>query len=104
MAKVHAPLLAFNRGEVSRLALARVDNERMRLAAEAQVNWAPSALGAMMLRPGTGYLFSTKSDAAAFPIPFVFGAGDTALARDHRLHLQVIVSDAKVTRASVSTR
>lgn len=103
MAKVHAPLYAFNRGEVSRAALCRVDNERLRLASEAQVNWSPFTLGAMMLRPGLGYLFSTRGDAAAFPIPFVFGVGDTAILELTDSHLQVIVNDAKVTRASVST-
>lgn len=103
MAKINASLQAFNRGEVSRLALARVDVEKLRLAAESQVNWAPTATGAMMLRPGTQYLFSTRSDAACLGIPFVFGTNDTAILELVDSHLQVIVSDAKVTRASVST-
>lgn len=103
MARVHAPLLSFSAGEVSRLALARVDVEKMRLAAETQVNWSPNVLGAMMLRPGTGYLFSTRSNAACNGIPFVFGFGDTALLEFTDSHLRVIVSDALVTRASVST-
>ena len=104
MAKVHAPLLAFNRGEVSKQALCRVDNERLRLAAESQVNWAPFTLGAMMLRPGTGYLFSTRSDAAAFPIPFVFGFDDTALLELTDSHLQVIVNDAKLSGLAYTDR
>jgi hypothetical protein len=53
MGRTNASLLAFNRGEVAKLALARVDLERMRLSAETQVNWMPTVLGPMMLRPGT---------------------------------------------------
>ncbi|MCC6172072.1 MAG: hypothetical protein IT481_08590 [Gammaproteobacteria bacterium] len=103
MAKVHAPLLAFNRGEVSKAALARVDIDKMRFAAEAQVNWSPLALGDMMVRPGTGYLCSTRSDAAAFGIPFVYGTSDAAILELTDSHLRVIVADALVTRAAVST-
>lgn len=103
MAKVNAPLLAFNAGEVSRAALARVDVEKLRLAAECQVNWWPSVIGKMMLRPGSKYLFSTRSDAAIKGVPFIFGASDTALLEFCDSHLRVIVADALVTRASVSS-
>jgi hypothetical protein len=103
MAKVHAALQALNRGEVSRSALARVDVERMRLAAECQVNWRPTVIGDMSLRPGLKYLFPTRSSAACVPIPFVFGADDTAILELTDSHLRVIVDDALVTRPSVST-
>jgi hypothetical protein len=102
MSRVHAPLLAFNRGEVSKRALARVDVERMRLAAECVVNWQPAVDGSMSLRAGTEFMFSTRSDAACQPIPFVFGKDDTALLEITE-SLRVIDSDALVTRASVST-
>jgi hypothetical protein len=103
MARVHPNLQAFNRGEISKSALARVDIEKLRLAAESQVNWAPTATGSMMLRPGTQYLFSTRSDAACLGIPFIYGTNDTAILELTDSHLRVIVSDALLTRASVST-
>jgi hypothetical protein len=103
MARVHPNFQAFNRGEISKSALARVDIEKLRLAAESQVNWAPSATGSMMLRPGTQYLFSTRSDAACLGIPFIYGTNDTAILELTDSHLRVITSDALLTRASVST-
>jgi hypothetical protein len=103
MAKVHAPLLALNRGEVSKLALARVDIEKMRLAAECQVNWQPTVQGAMMLAPGSEYLGSTKSDAAAKFIPFIFGKDDKSLIELTDSVMRIWDEDALVTRASVST-
>jgi hypothetical protein len=103
MARTHPSLNSFNRGEVSKGTLARVDIEKLRLAAESQVNWAPTATGAMMLRPGTQYLFSTRSDAACVAIPFIYGTNDTAILELTDSHLRVITSDALLTRASVST-
>lgn len=103
MAKVNAPLLAFNGGEVSKDALARVDVEKLRLAAECQVNFAPTVIGAMSLRGGLGYLGSVKSDAAALLIPFVFGSSDTALLELTSAVLRIWDGDALVTRASVAT-
>lgn len=103
MAKQHAPLLSFNRGEVSKLALARVDIEKMRLAAECQVNWLPTVQGAMMMRPGTQYLGSTLSDAAARFVPFINGADDKALLEFTDSHMRIWSSDALLSRASVST-
>jgi hypothetical protein len=103
MSRVHAPLLALNRGECSKSALVRVDVDKMRMAAEQQVNWAPTVMGSMMLRPGTQYLFSTRSDAAALGIPFIYGTNDTAILELTDGHLRVIKSDALLTRASVST-
>lgn len=90
-------------GEVSKLALARVDLEKMRLSAECQVNWLPTVLGPMMLRPGTKHLASTRSDAAAKFLPFVFSNSDTALIELTDQHMRVWVNDAVLTAASVST-
>lgn len=103
MARVQAPLLSFNRGETSKSALARVDIEKMRLAAESQVNWMPSVVGSMMLRPGTAYLGETRSDDPCQPIPFIFGARDTALIEVSDSHLRVWRNDALIVRPSVST-
>ena len=94
---------AFNRGLVSPLSLARQDLKRMALSAEQQNNWMPRVLGAMMLRPGTTYLHSTRSDAAAVHIPFVFATDDTAIVELTDSAMRVVVSDAVLTRPSVST-
>src|SRR5690242_1812299 len=78
MGKGNFPLYAFNRGEVSRLALGRVDLDRLRLSAEEQVNFQPMVLGPMTLRPGLQHLDSTRNNLKARFIPFVFGNDDTA--------------------------
>jgi hypothetical protein len=49
-------LLAFNRGVISRLALARLDLKRPKLSAEEQTNWMARSLGPMSLRPGLKFL------------------------------------------------
>lgn len=103
MSKVHAALLSFNSGEVSKLALARVDVEAMRLAAECQVNFLPSVLGPMMLRPGLRHLGSTASNNTPRYVPFIFGASDTALIELTASLLRVWIDDAVVTRGSVSS-
>lgn len=103
MAKVNAPLLAFNAGEVSKDALARVDIEKLRLAAEVQVNWLPSTVGAMSLRPGLGYIVGTKSDLDCLPVPFIFGASDFAMLLLTDSVMRVLKADALLTVTSVST-
>jgi len=105
--KTHSPLLSFNRGEVSRYALARVDIERMRLSAEEQVNWAPWVLGPMMLRPGLQYCGGILNDLTCRLIPFVFSNDDTALLEltDSDLRIWTVANDTEtlVTRPTVST-
>ena len=77
--KVTTNLLAFNRGLMSPLALARVDLKRAGMSAEIMKNWMPRTLGPMMLRPGLGYLRNTLNNKKAFHIPFVFSTSDFAL-------------------------
>jgi hypothetical protein len=96
-------ILAFNRGVVSPLALARVDIKRVAMSAEEQVNWIPRTLGPMSLRPGLGYIGNTKSNAAARFIPFIFSTTDEALIELTDSVMRVWVNDALVTRPSVST-
>lgn len=79
MPKGAVDLLAFNRGLVSPLALARTDVERTRLSADTHVNWLPKTQGAMRLRPGSKYLGSTKNDTGAAFISFVASTTSTAL-------------------------
>jgi hypothetical protein len=107
MAKQVPPLLSFNRGEVSKHALARVDVDKLRLAAETQENWLPFVLGPMMLRPGLGYVGRVKSDAVPRLVPFIFSNSDTALLECTtgilRVWLVSGTTETLLTRPSVST-
>lgn len=102
--RISPPIYAFNRGVISRLALARTDQERARLSAEEQVNWMPRVMGSMMLRPGLKYVGRTRGDFFAQTIPFVFETGDLARLELTPSHCRVWVDDALVTRPSVRTR
>jgi hypothetical protein len=101
MKALHA-LLSFNRGLVSRLALARIDLKRTGLSAETQTNWIPRVLGSMMLRPGTGYIGATKSNSAARIIPFIFTTSDRILLELTTTALRVWDTYAVITRPTVS--
>jgi len=92
-------ILAFNRGMVSKLALARVDLKRTALSGEIQTNWMPRVLGSMMLRPGTNYVGSTLSDAAAKFIKFLFSTSDKALIELTDEALRIWIDDALLARA-----
>lgn len=95
--------LSFNRGLISAMGLARIDLERTRISAAIQQNFIPRVLGSMMLRPGLQYLGATASNAAARYVPFVFSKTDTALLEFTDSLMRVWVSDALITRSSVST-
>ena len=103
MAKGNAPLLAFNRGIVSKKALSRTDVDRMRLSAEVMENWLPKTAGSMFLRPGFGYIASSRNDAMAVDIPFVASTDDTALIELADGKMRVRVNDALVSRPAVTT-
>lgn len=103
MARQAVPLLAFNRGMISRLALARTDIGRTALSAEEQTNWMPRVLGSMSLRPGGEYLYATKDNAQAYHIPFIFAKSDTAGIEVTDQVMRVMVDDEIITRPSVST-
>ncbi len=107
MARAHPPLFSFNRGEVSKKALARVDVERLRLSAETQVNWMPWVLGPMMLRPGLQYVGGIRNNLACRFIPFVFSNTDLALIEltASKMRVWVVSNDTEtlVARADVDT-
>lgn len=96
-------MVAFNRGRISKLALARTDFSRTQLSAEIQTNWMPRALGSMMLRPGLGYTGATKSNLQSVSIPFVFATDDTARVELTNLIARVWIDDELVSRATVTT-
>lgn len=103
MSKGNAPLLAFNRGIVSKRALARTDVDRIRLSAEEMENWLPKTAGAMFLRPGFGYIASSRNDAFAVDIPFVASTDDTALIELGDGKMRVRINDVLVSRLAVTT-
>lgn len=100
MASGVADYLAFNRGLLSRLGLARVDLKRTALSAEVMVNWMPRVLGSMSLRPGMGYVNSLTG--ATKLMPFVFATADTALIEVHDGTLTFTIDDVKLTRPTVT--
>lgn len=103
MPRENVALLAFNRGLVTPLALARTDIKRTALSAETMTNWMPRVFGSMMLRPGTEHLGSSLSDAKANFLPFVFSTDDVALVEITGGNVRVWVDDEVVTRGSVSS-
>ncbi len=102
MGEANVAILAFNRGRISQKALARVDLRRMAFSADVQTNLPPRVLGSMSLRPGWEHLFSTNGDAAAKYLDFIFSTTDTALPEITASGIRFAVSDAIITRASVS--
>lgn len=103
MAIQNNPIQAFNRGIISPLMLARTDIERVRLSAEEMVNWVPKTQGPMTLRPGLGYIGSSKSDLQAHWIEFVAATDDTALLEITNQVMRIWMDDALLTRPSVTT-
>lgn len=77
MSKTRDVLAIFNRGRISRLAVARTDVARVALSADIQTNWMPRTLGSMMVRPGLEFIGHIPDDGAY--IPFVFSNDDTAI-------------------------
>ena len=103
MARENVNLLAWNRGLVSRLGLARADIRRMAMAAETYKNWMPRKLGSMMLRPGLRYINSSYTNLAARYLPFVFSISDKAKIELTNLNMRVWIGDTPISRTSVST-
>ena len=103
MGHVNTVLFAFNRGLISKLALARADLKRAALSAQQQDNWMPRKVGSMMLRPGWAYLGATKNNAAAKHIQFVKATTDTAILQLTDSVMRVLVGDVAIARVSVGT-
>lgn len=99
----NSAIVAFNRGIVSALAAARTDIKRIAMSAKQQENWTSRTLGSMSVRVGTGHLGSSKSDAQARHLPFVFSTDDTAIVELTESVMRVWVDDALITRVAVSS-
>ncbi len=103
MATTRVARLAFNRGLVSRLGLARADIARLAMAAEVMVNWIPRVLGSMMLRPGMQFLANSLNNLQAVYLPFIFSISDKAKLELTNLSLRVWVNDAVIARVAVAS-
>ena len=104
MARETAALIGFNRGVVSKYAMARVDLSRMRYAAEEQTNYIPRIFGSMILRPGLRYMgLSTYNNSESYLVPFIRATDDYAILEFTDGILRPIVNDDVITRNSVST-
>ena len=89
MPRTNVDLLAFNRGVISPLALARTDVDRTRLSAEVMTNWLPKTQGAMRIRPGTKHVGSSVNDTGAVFVEFVASTADSALLELTNLKMRV---------------
>ena len=94
--------VAFNRGILSKLGLARLDIDRLRMAASVQKNWMSRVLGSMMIRPGFKYTGATKSNNRARGVPFIFGDDDYARIELTDSVMRVWIDDALVARPAVT--
>ncbi len=106
--KINAPLHSLNGGEVSKIALGRVDVAKLRMAAECQLNWLPFVVGPMMLRPGLVYVGEVNGDLACKILRFVYSKTDTALieltANQMRIWIVSNGSEVLLTRPAVGTQ
>jgi hypothetical protein len=101
--KANAPLHSLNAGEVSKIALARVDVAKLRMAAACQLNWLPYVAGPMTLRPGFYYVGEILGDAPAHLVRFVFSKLDTALIELTANQMRVWIDEVLVQRVTVGT-
>ena len=96
-------LLSFNRGLVSPLGLARIDQKRVAMSADVHINWMPRVLGSMAFRPGLEYLGGIANNSLCKMLEFIFSVTDTALVELTDSLMRVWVNDEVVTRESVGT-
>lgn len=110
MPKQNVPIITFNRGLISKKALARTDIDRVSRSAETMVNWLPDQLGSMSLRPGLQYIDNTLNNAEVLTaIPFIFSSDDKAIIEfiltegsGDLGRMQVRVNEAYITRPTVT--
>lgn len=103
MGTINALVHSFSTGEVSTAGLARIDQERLRLAAEIQENLLPHVIGKGQVRPGTQYLTTTDGNAKTRLIPFVFDVDDSQMLGLSDLSIRFLVDDVWLTRAAVTS-
>lgn len=101
--KTNAPIYALNGGEVSKIALTRVDVAKMRLAAACQLNWMPFVLGPMMMRPGMEFIGEVLGSLSTKLLRFSYAKNDTALLELTPLNMRVWINDVLLSRVAVGT-
>jgi hypothetical protein len=101
--RTNAPLYSLNAGEVSKIAVGRVDIAKLRIAGECQINWLPYVLGPMMLRPGLLYTGEVLGDNPAKLVRFVFSKLDTALIELTANAMRIWIDEVLLTRPAVAT-
>lgn len=103
MARQNTQLIAFNRGIISPLALARLDLDRVALSQETYYNWMPKLLGSTSLRGGLGYILSTYNNAKAVYLNFIYALSDQASLEMTSNAMRVLVDDTVITRPSITS-
>lgn len=98
MPKANIPFYHMNGGEVSRLALARVDMEKMRFAADTMVNWMPLTMGPMAFRPGTTFVGGTAYNKKTKLLEFVYSTTDASLIELNDIRARFWKDDELVSR------
>ena len=102
MPKQQTALLAFNRGRISPLGLARLDLKRVQLSADLQTNWMPRVLGSMMLRPGFEHIGGTQNFAKVKYLDFIYANDDTALIEIGEESIRIWIEDELLERPAVT--
>lgn len=103
MSKASVSLLAFNRGLISPLGLARSDIARTALSAEESINWLPRTLGSMSIRPGLEYVGEIATSATPVIVPFVFSSTTTALLEMTPSAMRVWLDEVLLSRPLVNS-
>jgi hypothetical protein len=102
VARIESNFLAFNRGLVSRLALARVDLKRLAWSCETMENWVPRAFGSMMLRPGWKYTGATRSNLRTRTIPFIRSSSAKHRIEFSEVRMRVWTDETLLERVAVT--
>ena len=93
----------FNRGEVSKKALARDDVQKVNNSCELMENFIPERLGPMSFRGGTKRLGELPAlSLEPFTVPFIASTTDTAILEFGRDVMRVWINDALLTRTATT--
>lgn len=103
MARENVLIHTMNGGEVSPLAMARIDLDKARIMASLMSNVFPMALGPMRFRPGMGYQSASYQGKAADLRPFIFSSQDVALLEFTDKVFRPLVNGQPVTRPTVAS-
>lgn len=103
MPRAQVPFYSLNAGEVDPDALARIDLEKLRVAGESVVNFTPTVLGGLHMRPGTRFIGETKNNGQTILLPYIFNASTTSLIEISASAIRVRNNDALVTFAEYAT-